>query len=121
MSITVILIEKDKYATELGHIENAIMQLRTQEKKWNAELCRFHTEEDKLMNVQKRNAVQFAHVMKEIDRYYNTPSVRDDDTHTHTHIYIYIEIRTVILSLLYGSFFVSFHSVIERFSPFLFL
>ena len=32
MSITVILIEKDKYATELGHIENAIMQLRTQEK-----------------------------------------------------------------------------------------
>ena len=92
MSITVILIEKDKYATELGHIENAIMQLRTQEKKWNAELCRFHTEEDKLMNVQKRNAVQFAHVMKEIDRYYNTPSVRDDDTHTHTHTHIYIYI-----------------------------
>ena len=69
-----IQIEKDKCNTELGQIKTAIMQLRTQEKKWNAELCRLHTDEDKLMNVQKRNDVQFAHVMEEIDRYYNTPS-----------------------------------------------
>ena len=43
------------------------MQLRTTEKKVNAALCRLHTDEDTLMTVQKRNVVQFAHIMEEID------------------------------------------------------